>query len=164
MLYDVLAGDDLVQVVKERVEAVPQPGNWVEMAVVAFLSDRVGNALLAAGSESGYRAYAGAVRRIFEGEHEHQRVTEAILKEVCAGDQKARLQAQRYLMSWLRASLSELAGETVNLFARAKELGLLRHDADEIRRGLLERLAPEILRAGLDPPTLADLEVDEPDA
>ena len=123
--------------------------------------EHLGNAVLAAGSHSKYQPYATAVGRILDGEAEHQRVTAAMLKEVCADDSKATAQAQRYLTSWLRASLSELAGDTVALFAEAKSCGLLPADAEEIRNDLITRLAPEIKRTGLKPPSISDLHLEE---
>jgi 1,2-phenylacetyl-CoA epoxidase catalytic subunit len=166
LYLEVRPGADLHAVVKPRLDEIPRPASWLEVAVIQFVFDRAGHLQLEEIRAAREPRVARLAARILEGERMHSRIGDEggnAVRNLCAGDRDALGRAQAYFERWLAISLRSFGRPGTARGARAMELGLKRRDSAEVVKEYLADLAPTVQRIGLSLPTRAQLGLDLPD-
>jgi len=163
---DVRPGSDLHGAVKPRLDEIPRPESWLEVAVIQFVFDRAGQISLGEIRAASDARVARLATKILEGERMHVLIGGEggnALRNLCAGNRDNLARAQPYFERWLAISLRSFGRSGTARSQRAIELGLKRRDSAEVVREYLADLAPLVERIGLQFPTRAKLGLDLPE-
>jgi 1,2-phenylacetyl-CoA epoxidase catalytic subunit len=158
--------EDLHAAVKPRVDEMPLPESWLEMAVVQFLYDRAGVVQLRELAGSSDERIARVAGKILEGERMHPMLGGEggnALRNMLRMDPDTAAAAQGYFDRWLGASLRSFGRPGTPRSRRAIELGLRQRDSGDVIRDYLAALEPIMTACGLRFPSRAQLGVELPD-
>ena len=151
---------DVGEAIRDRLDRVPYPGSWLELAVAQFLYDRAGKFHLREYRDCSYAPYARSVSKILEEEEEHESFGEKFLAAFCA-EASQRPRAQELFNKWLPVALLSFGRPGTPGNAFAIEVGLKKRDSGEVMKEFLEDIKPTMRACGLvfPPPETTGIEL-----
>ena len=149
-LYATLGGN-LWQDVQARIARDPWPRieSWPELAMFQFLNDRAAKFQLLEYRACSYAPYATLVNQILEEEEGHVGFGESVVKEMCAGGEAERRQAQALFDRWLPYCLQVFGRPGTPGNRYTVQVGLKARDSGEVMRDYIEDLKPAMAAVGL---------------
>jgi 1,2-phenylacetyl-CoA epoxidase catalytic subunit/(2Fe-2S) ferredoxin len=140
-LYKELEGGDVAEAVSDRLDRVPYPESWPELAMVQFLYDRAGEVHLREYVGCSYVPYRDIVTKILEEEEGHESFGEQVLIDL-AKDPAKRVEAQRLFEKWLPVAMRSFGRPGTPGNAYAIEVGLKTRDSAAVMQQFLDDIKP----------------------
>jgi len=162
-LYAQVSDQDVVPVVRGRMERIPYPASRMELAVCLFLCVRVERHALAAYVDSSVGDLAAIARTRLESLPDLELPADGAFVEFCS-EQENRPLAQQQFERWLTISLLSLGRPSSAGAARAVELGLRTAPTPAIVMGFLTKLGSFLGSCSLVVPAAETLGVELPEA
>ena len=148
-LYEAEGHGDVMDAIQDRLDRVPYPESWLELAMAQFLYDRAGGQHLEEYTECTWEPYAGIVGKILAEEEEHESFGEETLLEMSKSNPDFQDAAQPLFEKWLRVGCLSFGrpGTPDSDFAVAE--GLKKHDPAEVIQAFIDDIRPTVAACGL---------------
>jgi ring-1,2-phenylacetyl-CoA epoxidase subunit PaaA len=143
-----VTGDDLLGAIQHKLERVPYPETWSELAMAQFLYDRAGEFHLREYKTCSFSPYARIVTKILEEEEGHEGFGENVVLEL-SKDPQNRASLQELFEKWLAVALLSFGrpGTAGNRFAIAT--GLKTRDSGAVMQDFINDIKPTMVTCGL---------------
>lgn len=161
-LYQQVTGDELLGAIQHKLERVPYPETWSELAMAQFLYDRAGEFHLREYKTCSFSPYARIVTKILEEEEGHEGFGEAVVLEL-SKDPQNRAALQELFEKWLAVALLSFGrpGTAGNRFAIAA--GLKTRDSGAVMQDFINDIKPTMMTCGLRFPEREKIGIEMPD-
>jgi ring-1,2-phenylacetyl-CoA epoxidase subunit PaaA len=160
-LYQQVTGDDLLGAIQDKLERVPYPQSWTELAMAQFLYDRAGEFHLREYKTCSFGPYARIVTKILEEEEGHEGFGEKVVLELSKEPQNLTA-LQELFEKWLTVALLSFGrpGTEGNSFAIAA--GLKTRDSGEVMQDFINDIKPTMVACGLGFPVREKIGIEMP--
>jgi ring-1,2-phenylacetyl-CoA epoxidase subunit PaaA len=147
-LYQLVAGEDLLEAIQDKLERVPFSESWIELAMAQFLYDRAGEFHLREYKTCSFAPYSRIVTKILEEEEGHEGFGEKVVLEL-SKDPQNREPLQELFAKWLTVALLSFGrpGTEGNRFAIAA--GLKTRDSGEVMQDFINDIKGTMVACGL---------------
>lgn len=161
-LYSQVTGADLLQAIESRLDRVPYPESWEELAMAQFLYDRAGEFHLREYRACSFAPYSRIVTKILEEEEGHEGFGEQVVRELAKESYNAP-RLQRLFDKWLAVALLSFGrpGTAGNRFAI--EAGLKTRDSGEVMQDFIDDIKPTMVDCGLRFPSPDKIGIEMPE-
>ncbi|MBI3653241.1 MAG: phenylacetate-CoA oxygenase subunit PaaI [Acidobacteria bacterium] len=161
-LYHDVTGKDLLNAVQSKMERVPYPESWTELAMAQFLYDRAGEFHLREYRTCSFAPYARIVTKILEEEEGHEGFGEQVVLEL-AKEPKNRAILQTLFEKWLTVALLSFGRPATegNRFAIAA--GLKSRDSGAVMNDFINDIKATMTACGLQFPERDKIGIAMPD-
>lgn len=161
-LYEQVTGDNLLEAVQSKMERVPYPESWTELAMAQFLYDRAGEFHLREYTTCSFAPYSRIVTKILEEEEGHEGFGENVVLEL-AKDPKNTAGLQSLFEKWLTVALLSFGRPATegNRFAIAE--GLKTRDSGDVMKDFINDIKPTMKACGLRFPDRQTIGIEMPD-
>jgi ring-1,2-phenylacetyl-CoA epoxidase subunit PaaA len=147
-LYQQVTGDNLLEAIQDKLERVPYPQSWTELAMAQFLYDRAGEFHLREYKTCSFGPYARIVTKILEEEEGHEGFGEKAVLELSKEPQNLTA-LQELFEKWLTVALLSFGrpGTEGNRFAIAA--GLKTRDSGVVMQDFINDIKATMVACGL---------------
>jgi 1,2-phenylacetyl-CoA epoxidase catalytic subunit len=114
-IYEDLLGENLLDVVRPRLDKVPHPSSWAELVIAALLFDRANFHQLRVHRSANDPLVARTAERLLRDEPDHLAASEAALAELGRSSPSSLGQVQYHLATWL--SIAQRAFDDASVHA-----------------------------------------------
>jgi ring-1,2-phenylacetyl-CoA epoxidase subunit PaaA len=161
-LYEKVTGDDLLEAVQSKMERVPYPESWMELAMAQFLYDRAGEFHLREYTTCSFAPYSRIVTKILEEEEGHEGFGEKVVLDLSKDPNNATV-LQELFEKWLTVALLSFGRPATegNRFAITE--GLKTRDSGEVMKDFINDIKPTMVACGLRFPERQKIGIEMPD-
>jgi ring-1,2-phenylacetyl-CoA epoxidase subunit PaaA len=147
-LYQLVAGEDLLAAIQDKLERVPYAESWIELAMAQFLYDRAGEFHLREYKTCSFAPYSRIVTKILEEEEGHEGFGEKVVLELSKDPQNREI-LQELFAKWLSVALLSFGrpGTEGNRFAIAA--GLKTRDSGFVMQDFINDIKGTMVACGL---------------
>ena len=161
-LYRQVTGEDLLRAIETRLDRVPYPESWEELAMAQFLYDRAGEFHLREYRACSFAPYSRIVTKILEEEEGHEGFGEQVVRELAKEPHNAP-RLQRLFDKWFAVALLSFGrpGTPGNRFAI--DAGLKTRDSGEVMQDFINDIKSSMAECGLRFPSPDQIGIEMPD-